>query len=211
MDITGDVDGSDISHTLLAVKHPIDQRFTNVPGGNFVVYLSGEEYYSLPGPLRMVPLTLDKFFVQVVEQGETPIRARNVEEMEEAGGTLDPHNPELLPFRPAADILLLVAGLDAKKLDGVPFVDVLGNAYAPMNFRARKSAYDPTAKVLLSWAAIKHSRHTPAPLCDFPYELVVLKSPWKGTTFFKPSMRRLRDEPHSAQQIAAFLEVAKNL
>jgi hypothetical protein len=210
-DITGDIDGTDVSHTQLAVKHGIDQRFPTVSPGNFVSYLGAEEYYSLPGPLRVINLKLDKLFIQVTEQGEIPIRVKNAEEMAEAGGTLDLNNPELLHFRPAADILLLVAGLDPKKLDGVPFVDALGSVYAPMNFCAKSSAYESTAKVLISWSAIKHSRHTPAPMCDFPYDLVILRSPYKGTTFFKPSLRRLRDEPHSAAQIEAFVEIAKNL
>ena len=152
MDITGDVDGSDISHTQLAVKHPIDQRFPNVPGGNFVVYLSGEEYYSLPGPLRMVPLTLDKFFIQIVEQGETPIRARNVEEMEEAGGTLDPHKPELLPFRPAADIFALGGGFRPEKIGRRAFCGCPGSGLCTDEFpgpKVRLRPYRQSAPVVV--------------------------------------------------------------
>jgi hypothetical protein len=208
IDITGDVDGSDVTHTRLAVMHQIDTRFS-VPPGNLVAYL-GEEHYSIQPPIKVVALTLDKFFLQVVEQGETPIIAKSEMEMEEAGGTLKMNDPELLAFRPAADIFLLVAGLDPKKFDGIPFLDALGVPYAPMKFRSKKSAYEPTAKTLISWQAIKHGRGEHTPMCDFPYDLVVLKSPWKGTTFFKPSLRRRREEPHTPEQIAAFVEIAKN-
>jgi hypothetical protein len=209
IDITGDVDGSDVTLTRIAVKHQVDQRFEDVPPGNLVVYL-GEEHYSIQPPVKVVALTLDKFFLQVVEQGETPIIAKSETEMEEAGGTLKMNDPELLAFRPAANILLLVAGLDPKKLNGIPFLDVLGVPYAPMKFQSKKSAYEPTAKTLISWQAIKHSRGEHTPMCDFPYDLVILKSPWKGTTFFKPSLRRRREEPHTPAQIAAFVEIAKN-
>jgi hypothetical protein len=209
IDITGDVDGSDVTHTRLAVKHQIDTRFDTVLPGNLVAYL-GEEHYSITPPVKVIALTLDKFFLQVTEQGETPVIAKSEVELEEAGGTLKMNDPELLPFRPAADILFLVAGLDPKKFDGIPFLDALGIPFAPMKFRGKNSAYEPTAKVLISWQAIKHSRGEHTPMCDFPYDLVVLKSPWKGTTFFKPSLRRRREEPHSPAQIAAFVEIAKN-
>ena len=158
----------------------------------------------------MIPLTLNKYLLQVVEQGETPIRVKDEVEMEEAGGTLNLHDPELLPFRPAADILLLVAELDPKKLDGIPFLSALGVQYAPMVFQSKKSAYEPVAETLISWQAIKDRRGEHTPMCDYPYDLIILKSPYKGTTFLKPSLRRRREEPHSPEQIAAFVEIAKN-
>jgi hypothetical protein len=210
LDITGEVDGSDVSHPRLALKHAIDTRFEDVIPGNLVAYL-GEEHYSITPPVKVVVAGLKKFFLQVAEPGETPITAASAEEMEEAGGTLNPSDPELLHFRPAADIKLLVAGLNPKAFDGIPFFDVLGIPYAPMVFRGKNSAYEPTAKVLISWAAIKHARHEQTPMCDYPYDLKVSKTPWKGTTFFKPSLQRRRDEPHSAAQITAFVEIAKNL
>jgi hypothetical protein len=210
LDITGDITSTDVAHVQLALKHQIDTRFENVPPGNLVAY-AGEDYYAISPPVKVVPLTLRKFFLQVTEQGETPIVAWSEAEMEEAGGSLSLNNPELMPFKPGADILFLVAGLNPKKFDGISFVDVLGLLYAPMKFRGKNSAYEPTAKVLISWAAIKHSRGEHTPMCDYPYDLVVLKSPWKGTTFFKPSLRRRREEPHTADQIKAFVEVAKNL
>jgi hypothetical protein len=210
-DIDGEVDASDIKLPQLVLKHAVDPRFSEITPGNFVYSIGGEEAYPLVPPLTIIALSIRKGYLQKAEPGEIPIRCWSKKEVEEAGGTLEPGQPDLLLFVPFGDIMLLIAGLErTERSAGVMFLDVAGEKFAPAVYRTKGTAFNETAKALITWETFQRMKgNQNARLIDYRWQLGVARRSGASVSYLVPTLKRGTE--HGSALIAALRDVAANL
>jgi hypothetical protein len=208
--LEGDWGVSDLKIAQLCLKHAVDTRFADVTPGHYVYSRNMEDYFSLVPPIPVIFLKAHKRYLHEVEPGEIPLICDTKQEVIELGGVVGQERPDLTPFEPFCDCLVLIGEAARSEWPDTPLFDVGETRRALAAYRMKGSAYKEVGSVLanrsaylkimkkepeLIWAQEWHLSSTLRKLPSFSYQI--------------PTLVRLRAV--SAAELLALEELAKNL
>jgi hypothetical protein len=209
--LEGDWGVGDLPIARLDLKHAVDSRFGDVVPGHYVYSHSPEDYLPLEPPLPVIFLKVRKRYAQTVEVGEIPLVCDTKQEVAELGGTLDYGRPDLTPFAPFCDCLVVIGEGARSEWPNTPLLDTGGKKKALARYRAQKSAYKEIGSVLAGWNAYqKMAKKELEPLWAQEWNLGSKLRKLPSFSFQVPTLVHLRKITDAAE-LAALKELAENL
>jgi hypothetical protein len=208
--LEGDWSAGDLKLARLDLKHAVDPRFADVAAGLYVYSRSIEDYFPLTPPLEVVFLKARKGYRQNVDPGEIPLVCYSKQELAELGGTLEPSRPDLTPFSPFCDCLLLISEKAHSSWPDTSLLDVGGQKMALATYSAKGSAFKEIGSPLVSWDAFQRiAKKEPRPIWSQIWSLGSVLRKLPSFAFWVPVLK----EAHavSEDQAKALKELSENL
>ena len=208
--LEGDWGAGDLKLARLDLKHAVDTRFADVTPGHYVYSRSTEDYFPLVPPFPVIFLKARKGYMQNVEPGEVPLICYTKAELAELGGTTEKNRPDLTPFSPFCDTLLLIDRSAHSEWPDTIMLDVGGAKKALTTYRAKGSAFSEIGCVLASWEAYQRmTKQKLIPLWEQVWKLGSMLRKLPSFSYQVPTLVRL-NEVTSAES-GALKELAENL
>jgi hypothetical protein len=189
--LVGDWGPSDLKLARLDLKHPVDTRFAEVTPGRYVYSRSTEDYFALTPPVPVIVLKARKGYRQNVEQGEIPLVCYSKQDLAELGGTLEPSRPDLTPFAPFCECLLLIGEEAHPEWPETPLLDIGGGRkMALATYVAKGSAFKEFGAPLARWDSFQRiAKKEPKPLWTQIWSLGSALRKLPSFSFWVPTLK----------------------
>jgi hypothetical protein len=208
--LEGDWGPSDLKLARLDLKHAVDLRFPEVAPGSYVYSRSTEDYFPLTSPILVNVLKARKGYRQNVEQGEIPLVCYTKQELAELGGTLEPSRPDLTPFSPFCECLLLIDEGAHPEWPNTPLLAVGNRKMALATYIAKGSAFKEFGSPLARWDSFQRiAKKEPRPLWVQVWNLGSMLRKLPSFSFWVPTLKEASTV--SKEEAEALKELGENL